>query len=379
MPTDVAVSRDSSRQQFPAVRLFEAAALALSPPSLLAATLAGLFLSGVEWLMGPALDPAPISEAFPEIWTTPLKSIPNEITGPLGVLLRPWLSLIQPVMAMLGTSNGLTGWLTSLIQLGLAIGLWSVVGTFLCRRSAMLFAGNDESTVWSAIQYGGRRWVSSAFAPLIPLFSVLLAGLMAAAFGMVGRVPLVGEWFLTIATPAIGLLGFAMAFLLLASALGWPLMITSVATDDCDSFGSLSRATSGLTSRPWHALGLTSLALVVGFVLLGIISILGMTTIWCGTASTAVGSGTERADAFLLGPITYLVRRTVDGVGISFFWSAATVISLLLRQEVDGVPVHRLSLDDDLRPVREPLPVVGIPATDARFKTDRDATIDVTN
>lgn len=378
MPMDVAVSRDSSRQQFPAVRLFEAAALALSPPSLFAATLAGLFLSGLEWLMGPALDPAPISDSFAEIWTAPLKAIPNEITGPLGMLLRPWLSVIQPVTAMLGTATGWTGWLTSSIQLGLAIGLWSVVGTFLCRRSAMLFAGNDESPVWSAIQYGGRRWVASAFAPLIPLFSVLLAGLIAVTFGMVGRFPLVGEWFLIIATPAIGLLGFAMAFLLFATALGWPLMIASVATDDCDSFGSLSRATSGLTSRPWHALGLTLLALVVGFVLLEVVSIVGMTTIWCGTASTAVGSGNERADALLLGPITYLVRSVVHGIGISFFWSAATVISLLLRQEVDGVPLHRLSLDDGLRPAREPLPVVGIPATDARFESNHDATSDAT-
>lgn len=365
MPVDLSVDRLSIRQKYPAVRLLEAATIALSPLSILLATFAGLCLSVMDWLIGPPLDPAPISESFAEIWTTPLKSIPTEITGQFAVLFRPWLSVVQPVISMLGTSNGWKGWLASLVHLGLAIALWSLIGTILCRRSAMLFAGDNESTLWSAIPYGGRRWIASASAPLIPLFSVLLIGMIAFGIGAVGRLPFVGELFLTISSPLIAVLGFVMAFLFVATALGWPLMIASVATDDCDSFGSLSRAYSGLTSRPWHALGFTCIAVFAGLLLMAGVSVVGMTTVWCATASTALGSGNERADASLMGPITNLVRMVMVGIGTSYFWSASTVISLLLRWDVDGVPLHRLSIDDELRPVREPLPVVGIPATDA--------------
>ena len=69
--------------------------------------------------------------------------------------------------------------------------------------------------------------------------------------------------------------------------------------------------------------------------------------------------------------------RSVKGIGISYFWSATVVIYLLLRQEVDGVPVDRVAPDDELRPVRDPFPVVGIPATDA--KTEPNATAAIEN
>ena len=143
-------------------------------------------------------------------------------------------------------------------------------------------------------------------------------------------------------------------------------MIGSIATDDCDGFGALSRSYSQLTGRPWNALGFAVIALLCGFVLLSFVSVLGVVTVWCGISSTALGSGQERAERALMAPFASLVRLVVSGIGISYFWAATTVISLLLRREVDGAPLERLSLDDDARPVRDPLPVVGIPATDAR-------------
>ena len=183
-----------------------------------------------------------------------------------------------------------------------------------------------------------------------------------------GQLPFIGPLWLTVTSPATTLLGFAIAFLLLATAFAWPIMVASVATDDCDSFGSLSRAYSGLSGRPWQALGLACVGLLTGTVLISLVLLLGITTVWCTISSVALGSGTERADESLLKPATNLVRLVTSGVGISFFWSTTTILALLLRREVDGVPLERLAQDDNLRPPHDPLPVVGIPATDVREK-----------
>ena len=50
---------------------------------------------------------------------------------------------------------------------------------------------------------------------------------------------------------------------------------------------------------------------------------------------------------------------------ISLFWTNVTIIYLLLRATVDQRPFDQIAPDDSERSPRTPLPVVGIPATDA--------------
>ena len=372
MSDDVSVRRISFRQQFPAFRLLEAATIALAPSSMLIATLASILLGGTGGIVEqvfPGEQPARITGAFDEMWSTLIPGwFPNNVMPAVDALIRPWSSSILPVVALLTTSPNWYGCLRAVIELLLNLGLWSLAGVILCRRSAILFSGNEESTIPNAVQFSLKRWPTTMGAPLIPLFSAFLLGLIAAGFGLVGQLPFIGPLWLTVTSPATTLLGFAIAFLLLATAFAWPIMVASVATDDCDSFGSLSRAYSGLSGRPWQALGLACVGLLTGTVLISLVLLLGITTVWCTISSVALGSGTERADESLLKPATNLVRLVTSGVGISFFWSTTTILALLLRREVDGVPLERLAQDDNLRPPHDPLPVVGIPATDVREK-----------
>ena len=349
----------SFRRRFPGFRLLEAVSIALAPTSILIATGAGFLLSMAEWIVRPLPTSIPMEQPA-GVWSAWMAMYPLE------TILKPWISVVHPVVAMLNNSGGWLSWAHALIHFGLALSLWSVVGTILSRRAAMRIASNDESTLSNAVDYARRRWTVSILAPLIPLFSAAILGLVVVFIGNLGQFPFVGEVFLVIMSPVIAVIGFGMAFLLVATALGWPLMIGSIATDDCDGFGALSRSYSQLTGRPWNALGFAVIALLCGFVLLSFVSVLGVVTVWCGISSTALGSGQERAERALMAPFASLVRLVVSGIGISYFWAATTVISLLLRREVDGAPLERLSLDDDARPVRDPLPVVGIPATDAR-------------
>lgn len=376
MPNDVYVGRYPYLRQVPAFRLLQAARIALSPGSIVISMIASvlflilnrLLVGGVGFVL-PMQGPAAVFERVvaEETWRS----------GPLLLnersFLWPWTSVLFPAMTSLSADVSRGRLFGAALFFLFAIGLWSLVGTILSRRAAMLFTGEMESTMKNAIQYALRRWHSSAMAPLTPLFAASIAALVAATYGVIGRLPLVGALWLLLGSPFIAILAGAMAFLLLVTAIGWPLMVAAVATDDCDSFGALSRAYSGLTSKPWHALGFLAVMLLVGVVLMLVVNLFAETAFWCAMTSVAAGSGQDRAQTSLLMPLSILMHLVIQGIGGSFFWSAATISYLLLRQQVDGVPLDKVAADDECRPVRDPLPVVGIPATDARADFNGEA------
>ena len=368
MPEAISADRVSVRRQFPAIRLFDAATIALSPASVAIAAVASALIHITWWLVCQLITFTPSAHPLNETmerWLRTFKSFPTADFAQPEMLIRPWTSVTSPASLVLESSGSWNEHFAGLVQLLLAIGVWSLAGTFLCRRAATLFVGNDESTIRSAIQYSVLRYPASVAAPLIPLFTAFLIGLLIACIGFFGRLPFLGHLWLTIASPVVMILGFAIAFLLLVTAIGWPLMVAAVATDDCDSFGGLSRAYSGLTGRPWHAFGYAVFSILIGIVLISVVNLLIGTAFFCAVSCTGFGSGDEQAKSSLLSPLTIFSHIALSGVGVSFFWSAATVIYLLLRLEVDRVPLDRLALDDNVRPARDPLPVVGIPATDA--------------
>ncbi len=368
MPEAVSADRVSFRRQFPAIRLFDAAAIALSPVSVAIAAISAVLIDLSWWIVCKLITFTPSANTPHETlqrWLQTLKFFPTADFMQRELLLRPWTSVIDPASLILESSDSGNSHFAGLVQLILAIVIWSLAGTLLCRRAATLFVGDDESTVRSAIRYSFKRYPASATAPLIPLFTALIIGLLIAGIGLFGRLPFLGSVWLTIVSPVVMIFGFAIAFLLLITAIGWPLMVAAVATDDCDSFGGLSRAYSCLTGRPWHAFGFWLVSALIGIILMSVVNLFIETSFFCAISCTGSGSGQERAQTSLSPLLSSLFHLVKSGIGISFFWTAATIIYLLLRLEVDRVPLDRLALDDHARPARDPLPVVGIPATDA--------------
>ncbi|WP_010584200.1 hypothetical protein [Schlesneria paludicola] len=353
-------------------RIFDAARTALSPGSILVAWMVVLGLD----LTGQLVDEILPSEG---VRTRPLLTTWLSRFGPgqnlliadleIGdILLSPWRSVINPAMVALQTGSSTLARFNGLLLFVVALAAWSLVGVVLCRRAAMLLNQHDQSTFISAIRYAIRRWMRVLRAPLIPLGAALVIGCLIAVLGMPGRLPAMGAVWLQVTAPIVTALGFGIAVLVLATAIGWPLMVAAISTDDCDSFGGLSRAYSGLTGRPWHAAVYVILGGIAGCGVMLLVAAIARTTIWCCLSATSFGSGSATAFSGLKPVLTRLVEDLVRGVGASCFWSIATVISLLLRREIDGVPIDRVALDDDQRPERVPLPVVGIPATDAAVK-----------
>jgi hypothetical protein len=356
-------------------RIFESAGIALSPVSVMIGVLAaimlhlafdlvdGIFPVAAEFkLISMVASLQPTAPADWE-WVDRLAATPA---------LMPWFSMIRPIANAFSFPSERFSRANGVSQFVLALAIWSMAGTLLCRRASLIFAGDDETPVDRTVRFSMRRFSHCLGAPLIPLSVSVFLGLLLAVIGLIGRIPyLSGVWFFVI-SPIVVILSFSIAFLVFATAIGWPLMVAAVATDDCDSFGGLSRAYSVLTCRPWQFSGLLILGFAIGLILMSLAAVFGQIVVTCGISSVALGSGSARAAESLLGPMLTIVQTIIEGVGISFFWTVSVVIYLLLRQMIDGVPLHRLAPDIEVTAVRDPLPVVGIPATDADGNTNHD-------
>ena len=80
-----------------------------------------------------------------------------------------------------------------------------------------------------------------------------------------------------------------MSLILLGLAVGWPLMLTSIATEDVDCFDAFSRIYNYIFARPWYALWLMILVLLYGTVLIMFVATLLVLS--SHLASWAVSSG----------------------------------------------------------------------------------------
>ena len=190
-------------------------------------------------------------------------------------------------------------------------------------------------------------------------------------WGIPGRIPFLGEYWLFATSPLVLIGGIATAILLLATAAGWPLMVAAAATDDSDSFGCLSRAFSGISSRLWYLMGLALFAIVVGVVFMTLMTLIGDLAIWCTLSLAGIGAGEAHVQNSLYSPVVRMTYQIVQGIGISYFWTAATILYLILRNEIDGFPIEQI-VSDEPPAARDPLPVVGIPATDSQSNKKTD-------
>ena len=357
------------RRQFPVLRFVETSGLALSPASIAIAIFTSVLLGLAGWGLDQVFGSITSNQKSSfHVHSTPPAIVIGLVFDPTRIVqpIIPWANVVHPAVFAVTTERGPYWRVIGLIRSVLAFVVWSLIGVILCRRSAYIFAGNDEYQVLQAVNFGVRSWKASLLAPVIPILAVLMIGLAIALIGLLGRFPVLGSAWLAVCSPVITILSLLAATLLLVTSVGWPLMVAAVATDDCDSFGALSRAYSGLTSKPWQVVGYLLISAIVGTILMLTTTLVVETAVWFATTFAALGSGEAVARSSLLGPLRAIVHEIEMGIGISFFWSTACVTYLFLRLEVDGVPFESIVDEHAASANRDPLPVVGIPATDSK-------------
>ena len=241
--------------------------------------------------------------------------------------------------------------------------LWSLFGLILCRLAARRFARGENGSFRKGVQFGLTRWVRGLVAPLIPSAAAgLILAAMVAAAAIIGFLPWVNGFLLVIASPLLLTGGLMAGFLIVATLLGWPLMVAAIAYDDCDGFGGLSRSYSQWTGRPWYFVWLWTVAAGVGMIAMSLAVLFGEWAFYLCSLAIKQGVGQIAAAESGRRAILAIVRLLIHAFAISYFWTSATIVYGLLRQSVDWMPCDTVAPDDDERPRRDPLPVVGIPA-----------------
>jgi hypothetical protein len=204
----------------------------------------------------------------------------------------------------------------------------------------------------------------------------------------------------------------------LVGLVGWPLMYSTISTEGSDSFDALSRSYSYVYQAPRHYVWYSFVALVYGAVLVFFVGFVGSLLVYMGKwgvsqapflqsqnikndreptylfvySPTSLdwrglmlsksqfsvrkeevkpsGVRTEtyaltkeymdsmkwynEAGAILVSIWLYLVFLLVVGFGYSYFWTAATVIYLLMRQKVDDTELDEIHLEETDEPFVPP-------------------------
>ena len=282
--------------------------------------------------------------------------------------------------------------------------LWAIFGGAISRIAAVHVARDEKLSIRAALVFSVSKFFSFLCAPLIPLLIVGVLGVLVALGGAVGNIP----WFGTLLVGAFFFLiliaGFVMTLVLFGLVGGFNLMYPTIAVEGSDSFDAISRSFSYLYARPWRLGFYTLVALIYGaltylfirqfiFVMLVLVHKCVGAAVFVHADSTAplwtslwpspltTGRLTYQVDflslnagqavgAIILSIWVYLVIALLGAFAVSFYFSANTIIYLLMRREVDATELDDVYLEeiedpDDVDPAITPPPVPAPAATPA--------------
>jgi hypothetical protein len=282
-------------------------------------------------------------------------------------------------------------WLFAIIYLAIWLVVWSIAGGAICRIAALHAARDEKISIGEALKFSLSKFVSFLTAPLIPVILIAIIGAVTFVGGLVGGFWWAGEilagllWFLAL------LAGFIMALVAIGAMGGLHLMYPTIATEGSDAFDAISRSYSYIYSRPWRTAWYLLVSIVYGaicflFVKFLAFLLLKLTHIAAGLGMNIWGAGElatygnldaiwsspswggrffggffdvplnvpETIAAILICIMVFLVVGLVVAFVASFFFSASTMMYLLLRQEVDATDIADVYVEEPEEEFEEP-------------------------
>ena len=239
--------------------------------------------------------------------------------------------------------------------------VWGICGGAICRIAIVRVAAMRQTGVREALRFSLRSAGSLILAPFFPLLGLAFCATVLAGFGLLYRLPVVGSALAGVLFVIPLVLGLVMTLLAAALAVGWPLLQAAVAAGAEDALDAVSRTFGYLNQRIGSFVMLAGFAWLEGMLgvflmdLLtgGVIRLtqwgLGLTGPATTIAAIFGGAGGAQpavataAHAFWLG----VVRLVAHGWVYSFFWTAASLLYLWLRHDVDGTPWEEIDPPGD--------------------------------
>ena len=320
------------------------------------------------------------------------------------VLLEPLYKFISPILYLLDPGAGFMNRVYLLLIILWTLATWAIFGGAITRLAAVQVARpNEKVGLGEAFAFARNRFQSYFSAPLFPLMFLAFFTIMLIIFGLFeGLIPIVGDIFIAgLLWPIVLISGLVMA-VVLVGLIGWPLMYATISAEGSDSFDALSRSYSYVYQAPWHYVWYSFLALVYGAVLVFFVGFMASLTVYLGKwgvsqapflSSTKPEKDREPSYLFIYAPTSFGWRdlmlsksdftvRTpkgydlspeyrqhltwynrlgaglvgiwlglffllIVGFGYSYFWSAATIIYLLMRHKVDDTEIDEIHLEEE--------------------------------
>jgi hypothetical protein len=326
------------------------------------------------------------------------------LTNQAPVLIEPLVKFLRPIIFFLSPGADSVSRFYFLTVLVWTLLTWSLFGGAITRIAAVQVARGEKIGLVEAVRFTLKRYVSYVTAPLFPLAFVGVLVLFMIVFGFFHMIPVVGDILVSgLFWPVMIIFGLLMAIALIG-LVGWPLMAATISTEGTDSWEAVSRSYSYVFQKPWHFLWYTGVSLVYGAVVIFFVGFLGSFAIYLSKWGVSKTPWIERAGRdpsflFVYAPTSFgwrtllldgarteggvpvvqdgaidptaynayvgklawwnkvgaglvafwvgLVFLLVLGFGYSFFWSAATIIYLLMRRSVDGADLDEVYLEDE--------------------------------
>lgn len=319
------------------------------------------------------------------------------------VMIEPLVKFVQPMIYFFSPrSTGGTSLYFLCVMLW-TLATWALFGGAITRIAAVQITRGEKIGLREAVRFTLKRILSYLMAPLFPLVLVFLPLLVMVLFGFIHLIPGLSDlvwdgllWWLML------ICGLVMAGALVG-LVSWPLMSATISTEGTDSFEAASRSYSYVYQRPWHYLWYSLVAIAYGAVLVFFIGFMSSLTVYLakwGVAETPGSSKFNRDPSYLFvyAPTSFgwrtlllsdvavgggklVVNGEIDedayaayrgtfhwwnevgaslvaiwlwlffllmlGFGYSYFWSASTIIYLLMRRHVDAAELDEVYLEED--------------------------------
>ncbi len=345
--------------------LLRAPALAIQPPRLLLALFTIAAMALAVWLFDASLH---------LLGAQPLAApMFDEMGAALGAFadraieLRLTAAATELIIGIIGAPlRAMTQRPLAASALALLIApVWMVGGGALCRMVAVDVAGRLNLSIADALASSFRRAASLAGAALIPLFLIAALALAIKLAGWallsLAVVDLLGGALFGLALLA----GFALATLFVGYAAGHALLAPAVVVEGGDAMDAVQRAYAYVIGRPGRAALYAAAALAQGalayilaraFVAATISSTTALATAWLShdrAKSLLTLHDHQPLAGWLIAQWNHLAWMFLAAFAVSLYFSASTLVYLLLRRVNDEQDIHDVWMDDrDAEPRR---------------------------
>lgn len=347
----------------------------------------------------------------------------------LPVMAEPLTKMLLPVIKMADEHATTVTRIYLILCLFWSVGVWAFAGGVITRIAAVQLSGKDRVSVGGAAAFVSKRYLDYILTPIVPIGIVGAITLGIMLLGMLALIPIVGDILYIVLIPLIILGGIIMTILVLGLVgyplMYSTLSVEGSDTFDALS-RAYNYVFQAPWTYAWNCIVAIVYGAIVTFFVVFVCSLMVYLGKWALTRTPFSEMTKQKADyLFIYSPTSFgwqelllkgseiekttqvstvngrtvvsvvdvnpeksaayiksfqvwnwigtafttfwiiLVFLMMLGFSYSFFWSASTMIYLLMRQKVDDVELDEVYLEDDepAAPLGGPLPTVTAPSS----------------